>query len=93
MTFDETLVHDKIKHILLDLFANKAEGQFKTLQQNKDKIWAIINQTDLLQLLEHDDCPETNLTSLVSSSLEELKKDNTNWKILDSLRDELQRQA
>jgi len=93
MTFDETLVHDKIKHILLDLFVNKAEGQFKTLQQNKDKIWAIINQTDLLQSLEHDDCPETNLTSLVRSSLEELKKDNTNWKILDSLRDELQRQS
>ena len=38
MTFDEQLVEDRIKAVLLDILTNKAEGQFKQLQQNKDKI-------------------------------------------------------
>ena len=89
MTFDEQLVEDRIKAVLLDILTNKAEGQFKQLQQNKDKIWAIIDQTDLKELLEHDDCPTSRLVALTNASLEEIKKPNTNWKVLDSLASEL----
>ena len=88
MTFDEELVEAKIKNIISDLMFNKITD-FKPLQADKTKIWPIVNQTDLFELLEHDDCPNSNFVALVKLSIDEIKKPNTNWKVLDKLADQL----
>jgi hypothetical protein len=88
MTFDEELVEAKIKLIVSDIMFNKITD-YKPLQKDKSKIWPIVSQTDLFELLEHDDCPNSNFIALLRMAIEEIKKPNTNWKILDQLAESL----
>jgi hypothetical protein len=84
MTFDEELVEAKIKLIVTDILFNKITD-YKPLQKDKSKIWPIINQTDLFELLEHDDCPNSNFIALLRMAIQEIKKPKTNWKIVEQL--------
>ena len=52
MTFDEKIVEGRIKTVVNDILFNKITD-YKLVQQDKSKIWAIINTTDLMELLDH----------------------------------------
>jgi len=84
MTFDEEIVQDKLKQVISDILFNKVTD-FKTIMNDKNKLWAILDSTDLKELLEHDDLPKTNFTALVKMGYAELKNEKPNWKVLNQI--------
>jgi len=86
MTFDEKIVEGRIKTVVNDILFNKITD-YKLVQQDKSKIWAIINTTDLMELLDHDDCPQSNFISILKLTLDEIKKPNTNWTMVTKLQE------
>ena len=84
MTFDEKLVEDKIKGTVNDILFNKIKD-YNAVKEDKSKLWAIVKTTDLMELLEHDDCPKSNLISTIRLSIAEIEKPNTNWAVINKL--------
>ena len=90
MTLDEAHVENKLRKAVSDLVFNKITD-VKAVQKDKNKLFAMVDQTDIQMLLDHDDCPKTNLTQLCKLSLEEIKKDDTNWSVVLRLLDEVRK--
>lgn len=88
MTLDEEIVQNKlineISHITVDKISS-----MRDMTENKNKLVAIIGQSDIQMLLDHDDCPKSNITSLTRMALKEINSNNTNWRVVQQLIDEI----
>lgn len=90
MTLDEANVENKLKEAVSDFVFNKITD-VKAVQQDKKKLFAMLDQTDIQMLLDNDDCPKTNFTQLCKLSIEEIHKDDTNWSVVLRLLDEVRK--
>jgi len=90
MTLDEANVEKKLKEAVSDFMFNKVTD-VKAVQKDKNKLFAMLDQTDIQMLLDNDDCPKTNFTQLCKLSLEEIKKDDTNWNVVLRLLEEVKK--
>ena len=88
MTLDEEIVQNKlineISHVTVDKISS-----MRDMTANKNKLVAIIDQSDIQMLLDHDDCPKSNITSLTRMALNEINSNNTNWRVVQQLIDEI----
>ena len=88
MTLDEEIVQNKLINEIVHVTFDKISSM-RDMTDNKDKLIAVIGQSDIQMLLDHDDCPKSNITSFTRMALIEININNTNWRVVQQLIDEI----